>query len=459
MWAIIFLLFFSNLFAERPSFQPIQFSDEEITQSKKIEHLIIIFQENWSFDSLYGMFPGVDGIKNASSENTLQINPSGEPYSPLLTSVNSKTGAPYPSIPKDLPNAPYDLAPFIPIHTKTGDAIHRFYQEQLQINDGLMNQFALWSNAGGFVMSYYDIQNTRMGKIAREYTICDRCFHSCYGGSMCSVIWLFAAQMPTWPNAPKEIVARVFPSGYLRNDGIVSPDGYVVNDAEPYYPPHKPNIPDNRRVPAQTFLTIGDLLSEKGISWKWYAQGWNDAVKGKADRTFAFHHQAPTYFKQFGPNTEGRKKHLADLDQFYTDLKKGTLPAVSFIRSLDRYSEHPSNGPLIDGLNWCADLIEKIQKSSAWDSCAIIVTYDENGGRWDHVAPPVVDQFGLGTRVPCVVISPFAKKGYVDHTDYETVSILKFIEERWELRALSERDANANNILNAFEFRNHLELK
>jgi phospholipase C len=95
--------------------------------------------------------------------------------------------------------------------------------------------------------------------------------------------------------------------------------------------------------------------------------------------------------------------------------------------------------------------VEAVKNSKYWKSTAIVVTYDENGGRWDHVPPPVIDRWGPGTRVPTIIISPYARRGFVDHTRYETVSILKFIEERFALAPLSSRDANANDLLNAFE--------
>src|SRR5207244_6222847 len=93
-----------------------------------------------------------------------------------------------------------------------------------------------------------------------------------------------------------------------------------------------------------------------------------------------------------------------------------------------------------------------VQNSPYWQDIAIIVTYDEHGGSWDHVAPPVIDKWGPGLRVPTIVVSPYAKKGFIDHTQYDTTSILKFIEWRWDLAPLASRDANANNLLNAFEF-------
>ncbi len=430
----------------------VAFTSKQIAAAEKIKHLIVIFQENWSFDGLYGSFPGANGIAQAKPDNKRQVGMDGKPFKTLLRCIDSKTGKPYPQIPANLPNGPFDLAPFIPLNQPTGDATHRFYQEQYQIHGGRMNRFAVWSNSGGFSMSYYDISSTQMGSLAKEYVLCDNWFHSCYGGSTCGVLWLFAARMPEWRNAPPDLIARVSPGGALIKDGLVSSDGYAINNADPFYWPYHAGTPVEKRMPPQTYKTIGDRLSEKGVTWGWYAQGWEDALAGKPDETFAFHHQAPSYFTQFAPGTKARQQHLFDLKQFYSDLEQQTLPDVCFIRSLDRFSEHPGDNNLEAGIDWCAALIKTIQKSAVWKDCAVVVTYDENGGRWDHVPPPVVDRFGPGTRVPAIIISPYAKKGYVDHTSYETVSILKFIEERWSLEPLSTRDAAANNILNAFDF-------
>ena len=97
-------------------------------------------------------------------------------------------------------------------------------------------------------------------------------------------------------------------------------------------------------------------------------------------------------------------------------------------------------------------MVEKIRNSPAWGSTIIIVTHDENGGTWDHVAPPRIDRWGPGTRVPAIVISPFARKGFVDQTTYDTTSILKLIEERFGLQPLGDRDARADGLSNAFDF-------
>ena len=326
---------------ERTKPVKLEYSAKQRANAKKIKHFIVIYQENWSFDSLYGNFPGVNGLKNGSAKSYSQIDKAGNVFTSLPSSIDTKTKKPYPQIPSKLPNAPFNLEPFISMNQITGDLIHQFYQEQTQINNGMMNRFAALSDAGGFVMSYYDTSNTRMGKIAQSYTVCDNFFHSCYGCSMCNALWLFAARMPLWPNAPKSLIAELLPDGTVLKDGLASADGYAIDDAEPFYPPYRPGTKEQDRVPPQTYKTIGDLLSEKGVSWGWYAQGWDEALTGKDDPSFAYHHQAPSYFTQFAPGTKARKEHLFDLNQFYKHLDEGTLPAVCFIRSLYTFSEHP----------------------------------------------------------------------------------------------------------------------
>lgn len=211
--------------------------------AEKIEHLIIIFQENWSFDSFFGKFPGANGIAEAKPENLLQEDKQGKPFATLPACIDTRTHTPYPQIPQNLPNAPFDLAPYISMREVTGDVMHRFYQEQYQINGGKMNRFAAWGDSGGFAMSYYDITETALGRLAKQYVLCDNWFHSCFGGSMCGALWLFSAQMPLWPHAPEEFIAQLSPAGELIRDGRVSPDGYAINDAEPFFRPTARTLP------------------------------------------------------------------------------------------------------------------------------------------------------------------------------------------------------------------------
>ena len=147
-----------------------------------------------------------------------------------------------------------------------------------------------------------------------------------------------------------------------------------------------------------------------------------------------------------------RDEHLRDAEDFVAALSTATLPAVSFVKPIGAKNEHLGYATLLEGQEYVAGLVKRVQESPAWKDSVIIITYDESGGRWDHVPPPKVDRWGPGLRVPAIIISPFAKRGFVDHTNYETTSILKLIEARWGLPPLTSRDAAANNLLNSFDF-------
>jgi phospholipase C len=421
---------------------------------QKINHVVVIYQENWSFDSLYGKFPGVNGFDQAGP-TTPQVDKDGKPYTTLPQPLNTTFSPPRPDVrfPADLPVAPFDTSQYVAANQLTGDAVHRYYQEQYQIDGGKMDKFVAWSDAAGLVMSYYDATDLPEGKLARQFTMLDNFFHGAFGGSFLNHQFLICACAPTWPDAPANIVAQVDANGVMTRDGQVTPDGFVINTSFSVNSPHPANITDpNLLEPSQTAPTIGDRLNDAGVSWAWYSGGWSNAVLGHADPLFQFHHQPFAYFAPYADGTPGRAEHLRDENQFYTDVADGTLPAVTFIKPLGPDNEHPGYAALINGQVHVADLVSAIQSSPYWNDTAIVITYDEHGGRWDHVSPPVIDRWGPGLRVPAIIISPFARKSFVDHTQYDTASILKLIETRWSLAPLGDRDAATGDLLTASDF-------
>ncbi len=424
------------------------------TGINKINHLIVIYQENWSFDGLYGSLPGANGLANDAGK-VAQVDKSGTPYTTLPQPINTNLNPPAPDsrFPTNLPVQPFDASKYIAANQITPDLIHRYYQEQYQIDGGKMDKYVAWSDAAGFAMSYYDASNMPEGKLAQQYTIADNFFHSAFGGSFLNHMWLICACTPTWPNAPAKKVAQLDANGVMVKDGAVTPDGHVINTSFTVNNPHPANIIDTTQlVPNQTLPTIGDRLNDKNVSWAWYSGGWNDALAGKADPNFQYHHQAFAFFANYADGTPGKAQHLKDETDFTASLQNNSLPAVSFIKPIGANNEHPGYTDLLKGQQHVADLVTAVQNSPYWADTAIVITYDENGGRWDHVAPPTIDKWGPGTRVPAIIISPYARKGYVDHTQYETVSILKFIETRWGLPALGTRDAAAGDLTTAFDF-------
>jgi len=250
--------------------------------------------------------------------------------------------------------------------------------------------------------------------------------------------------------------------------GQVTPDGFAVNTTQPPYQPSgvapapggNPDLADpkgnknwNVPLPPQQGETIGDRLSAKGVSWAWYAGGWNLALadgrlppdeKRKVIYTreddspyFTPHHQPFNYFLRFAPGTPDRALHLKDGEDLLRDIDQGTLPSVAFYKPVGRLTQHPSYTDLVSGDHHIADLLDRLRRSPQWDGMMVVVTYDENGGFWDHVPPPHGpgwgDRFGPGSRIPAIIVSPFAKRGFIDKTAYDTNSILKLITRRFEL--------------------------
>jgi acid phosphatase len=243
---------------------------------------------------------------------------------------------------------------------------------------------------------------------------------------------------------------------------------YAVNTMQPAYQPsaNKPAEgdasfayadPDNATtLPPQTQLNIGDLLDAKRISWIWYSGAWNEAVAdgmqppsktreviyapstagGNPD--FQTHHQPFNYFKRFDPamHADHRAAHLKDYNDLLSDIASGRLPPVTFYKPQGNLNQHAGYASVAEGDAHIAGLVARLRASPQWSHMLIVITYDEFGGAWDHVAPPQGDLLGPGARIPAVIISPFAKRGTVDHTQYDTESILRLISRRFELEAL-----------------------
>jgi acid phosphatase len=462
-----------------------------------IEHIILIYPENRSFDNLYGLFPGANGINQATSEQYTQIDHDGKPFKELPPIWSDDKGK--PPLLAHLPNKPFQIdGPVMnsSLSTPTRDLVHRFYQNIEQINGGKNNKFAAISDAGGLVMGYYDGSKLPTWKWAQEYTLADNFFMAAHGGSFLNHQWLICACTPYDPSAPKDERAILDENGLLKRKlespksamqgpptyegekSTMTPDAYVVNSGQPPYQPSgippalggDPKFADPAKKPLtpQTTKTIGDTLSAKNISWVWYAGAWKKALADgeqapEAKRTVIYtkkpgtinfqpHHQPFNYFARFAPGTKDRELHLQDVEDFLTALEKGTLPQVAFYKPTGKLNEHPGYTDVLSGNRHLNDILNKIRQSPIWPKTAVIVTYDENGGFWDHVAPPKGDRWGPGTRIPAIIISPFAKKHFIDHTSYDTTSIIKFITLRYGLEPLPGVRTKAGDLLNAFDF-------
>nr|WP_238540984.1 acid phosphatase [Herbaspirillum sp. YR522] len=391
----------------------------------------------------------------------------------------------------NLPNAPFAMkgphGEALPLGLVTRDLWHLFYQNQMQINGGKNDGFVAWADSGGLVMGHYaDTRyNLRLWDIASEFVLCDNFFQGAFGGSFLNHQYLISATAPYYPNVASSVartqVARTVggdplstqlvpaensPASALQGapkfgPSALTPDGYAVNTmAPPYWPtwardrnnpayaePDQPSV----LVP-QTHEHIGDKLGKKGVEWAWYAGAWQATLDEFRNSkgipkipNFQYHHQPFNYFKNLGPdNPVERNKRLRDgglgdearTNRFLADAEAGRLPAVSFYKPQGNLNMHAGYADVTSGDRHIAHIIKSLRASPQWKNMVVVVTVDENGGWWDHVAPPKGDRWGPGTRVPAIVVSPFARRGTVDHTVYDTASILRLITRTFGLEKL-----------------------
>jgi len=348
------------------TFQSIPTS-EAATSNLPIKLIIIIMEENHSFDNYFGTYPGANGI-------------------------NPNFGLPISRVSNQL---------VLPFHINgtliPQDLCHDWECQHEAYNNGNMDGFVYAANSN-LTMGYFDYrQIPYYWDYASQFVLLDNFYSSVFASSLPNHLYLLAGQ-----------------------------SGGVVRRA----------LSANFTLP-----TIVDELNQNHISWKYYAGGhsylnaWNP-LPG---------------FNSFKIN-QSRTKNLAEPSQFYSDLRSNSLPSVVWIMpSSDRESEHPPYDISLGQKN-VVSTINAVMNSRYWNSTAIFLTWDEAGGWYDHVPPPQVDRYGYGFRVPCIIISPFAKRGYIDHVQGDFTSLLKFIETVHSIPALTDRDASANNLMEAFDF-------
>jgi phospholipase C len=283
---------------------------------------------------------------------------------------------------------------------------------------GNMDRFDL---TNGGLTAYTQVSESEIPNYwayARRFASADQYFTSVHGPSLPNHLFIVGAQS----------------GGAISNAGVAgvgahcdgTPSGLVsVIDKQG-------NI--TLQSPCFDFPTLPDALQRAAISWKYYAD-YGDAL-------YSIKHirNGPLWATNVAPSS-----------QFLEDLRNGQLPAVSWVISSDPESEHPPFS-VCKGENWTVNILNALMKAPEWKSTAVFITWDDFGGFYDHVSPPQVDEFGLGPRVPLLIVSPLAKPGYITHRVYEHSSILKFVETLYGLQPLTSRDQAAGNMLDAFDF-------
>jgi phospholipase C len=358
--------------------------------SGKIQHVVVIIQENRSFDNLFQGYPGADTVSSGlnSQGQTIQLTPISLA-------------------------APYDLG-----HESKGFFVDCNGTGSVPGTNCRMNGFNLeWTSCSGCTNPQYGYvphsETEPYFDMAQQYVLGDRMFTSHIDGSYISHQYVIAAQANG---------AVDFPSGLWWCSGSSDTIGTLTPQRQ-----YGPSIPV-----CQDYLTLGDELDTAGKSWRHYAAGKPSGWNGYSSINHI----------RFGP--DWTTNVFGNPAQALKDVRAGTLANVTWITPTGANSDHP-NSLSTNGPDWVASIVNTIGRSPFWSSTAIFVMWDEWGGWYDHVAPPYVDYDGLGIRVPLIVVSPFAKKHYVSHVQYEHGSILRFIEDEFGLGRLSASDSRANS--------------
>lgn len=366
-----------------------------VEPSLPIDHVVFVMQEDRTFDNYFGTYPGADGWPTGFSMPLDPTDPSkgvAEPHNLDVTRT--------PSLP------------------------HSASAMEGAMNGGQLDSFIAsaenyGATDGTLALGYYDYEEIPLyWGLADRYVLADRWFSSVAGPSFPNHLFAYAASR-------------------------TSTDGTQVYSS----------VPEQ----GMDIVTLFDRLEAEGISWKVYVQGYDpesnfrnaEARLGLTDSAAQLIWVPLVGIPRFVDDPVLSSK-IVLIDEYYADLKAGTLPAVAWITP-SGLSEHPP-GDLTLGHYFATDLLEALMKSEEWWNSVFIVTWDEWGGWADHVRPPQVDDDGFGLRVPALIVSPWAKRGYVDSTTYDHTSPIALVNTLYDLEPLASRDAAANDLTNAFDF-------
>jgi phospholipase C len=479
------LAFSALLFSSAATYAAPHKELSKIEASTPIKHLVVIFQENVSFDHYFGTYPNA-------------LNPQGEPSfnaDPNTPSVNGLTD----TLLKNNPNLanPRRLDRNNLSDVVTCDQNHGYTNEQNAFDQGKMDKFVQFASGGGctdksMVMNYYDGNTvTAMWNYAQHFAMSDNSFSSTFGPSTPGALNLISGQ----------------------THGAVTPDstgnvanGTIIGDPRPLYDDCSPAT-STKTALSNNNTNVGDLLNAQNITWGWFQGGFKPssvvngvAVCGTTHKNIAGatvtdyiphhepfqyytstanpHHLPPSSVDMIGQTDQAN--HQYDLSDFWSAVNAGQMPAVSFLKAPAYQDGHAGYSNPLDEQTFLVDTINALQKTPEWGSTAVVNAYDDSDGWYDHVMGPIVmpsasaqdtltgtnacggtpqqgayqDRCGYGPRQPLLVISPFAKQNFVDHSVTDQSSILRFIEDNWNLGRIGNQsfDALAGTLDNMFSF-------
>jgi phospholipase C len=370
----------------------------------RIQHVIVVIQENRSFDNLFATFPGADGTTRGTVHTGQQV---------FLT-----------------------RAPLVALQ----DIYHTYSQYLASYDRGRMDGFDLSRNvstnkaAGTYPYQYVNpAQISPYWTLAKRYTLADHLFMTQGSDSFTAHQDLIAGGTQISPSRSIVNAPDALPWGCDAPPGtvtsLVTYNGIFLANQGPF--------------PCLQYRTLRDLLDAKHVSWRYYTPS---LASGSSASWNAFEAiSAVRYGSQWHTNISSPDTNIL------RDAAGGDLAAVSWVVPEAGYSDHPGE-PVDTGPSWVGQIVNAVGGGKYWDSTAIVVVWDDWGGFYDHVPPRQLDFGGLGFRVPMIVVSPYALHGHVSHTPYEFGSVLRFVERVWSLGCLGTSDARATSIDDAFDF-------
>ena len=363
------------------------------TNATTIKHIVVIMQENRTFDNLFNGYPGADTVQSGMSQG--------------------------------------QVVPLQPVPFEQGtDVDHSHVSWYKAWDNGAMDGFSVNPHAypsPDFPYAYVpQTETVPYWTLAKSFTLGDRMFQSNSGPSFVAHQYMIAGQSANTDE---------------------NPDGQTWGcDAPPatrvaLIGPNGTNLPGI--YPCLDYQTMGDILDAKAITWKYYAP----ALGASGDIWSAF--QAIHHIR-FGPDWASNV--ISPDTQVLTDIQAGNLAQVTWIVPATSYSDHAGAGLTSQGGDWVASITNAIGASPFWNSTVIFIAWDDWGGWYDHVNPPQVDQMGLGFRVPLIVVSPYARHGYISHQTHEFSGFLRYTEETFNLPNLGQRDVAADDLADCFDY-------
>lgn len=461
-------------------------AEAQSTTTTPIKHVVVIFQENNSFDHYFGTYP--NALYPAGSPVTTQ-NPSGEsPFTPLpnTPSVNGLT----PLLNNLSVTPPFRLDRAL---ETTCDNDNHYKDEQTAYNSGTVNLFPTTTSGTGtntttgapctpdLSMGYYDGNTvTALWNYAQYFAISDNYFDTEFGTTVMGHLNLLSGQTHT------SSITTI--SGKVANGSIIGNVEAGVDDCV---------TSANGTPVTMTSKNIGDLMNAAGLTWGWfyadYPQSANSQPITSCPSTYNSHyapfmyypstsnqhHLPPSSVAAIGTSSD-QANHTYAMTDFINAVNAGNLPSVVFLKATSSQTGHPQNSSPLQEQTFLVQTINMLQQTPFWNQMAIFITYDDSDGWYDHVMPPIVnqsndaandtlagsghcgtplagaylDRCGYGTRLPLLVISPYAKQNYVDHALTDTTSVLRFIEDNWDLGRLGNQsyDALAGSLNGLFDF-------